>query len=116
MSFFAIDSWWWPLVFILVAGWLATDIWRWLGVLLGNRIDDGAEALIYVRSVATALVAGLIAKLILYPSGALAETGMALRIVAAIAGFVTYIGLNNRLWAGVSTSLVVLVFGMFMGM
>jgi hypothetical protein len=23
---------WWPYIFIAVAGWLATDLWRWLGV------------------------------------------------------------------------------------
>ena len=28
----------WPFVFILLAGWLVTDMWRWLGVLVGNRL------------------------------------------------------------------------------
>ena len=35
MSYAAFDTWWWPYLFIAIAGWLGTDIWRWLGVLVG---------------------------------------------------------------------------------
>jgi hypothetical protein len=38
------DAWWWPYAFIAVAGWLATDIWRWLGVLIGNRLKEDSAA------------------------------------------------------------------------
>ena len=34
------DEWWWAYVVIAVAGWLATDIWRWLGVLTGRDYDQ----------------------------------------------------------------------------
>lgn len=44
---------WWAYAFIAIAGWLATDIWRWLGVLAGNRLRDDSEALNWVRAVAT---------------------------------------------------------------
>ena len=33
----------WPYLVIIVAGWLATDLWRWLGVLAGNRLQEGSE-------------------------------------------------------------------------
>lgn len=72
MSYSWIDAWWWPYVFIAVAGWLATDIWRWIGVVGGSRLKDDSPALALVRAVATALVAAVVAKLILYPSGVLA--------------------------------------------
>ena len=42
----------WPYVVILFAGWFATDFWRWLGVLAGNRLSEGSEALNWVRAVA----------------------------------------------------------------
>ena len=45
----------WPFVFIAIAGWLATDLWRWLGVLAGNRLREDSEAFYWVRAVATAL-------------------------------------------------------------
>ncbi len=65
---------WWGFVFIAIAGWLATDIWRWLGVLAGNRLDESSEALNWVRAVATALVAAVVAKLIIFPTGTLEQS------------------------------------------
>lgn len=51
MTFDALDAWWWPYVFILVAGWLATDSWRFLGVYLGGRIsEDRTRSSSYVVS------------------------------------------------------------------
>ena len=44
MNFTAIDAWWWPYLFILIAGWFATDIWRYAGVLLGRKLDETSAA------------------------------------------------------------------------
>ena len=71
---------WWAYVFIAIAGWLATDLWRWLGVLAGNRLREDSEVLNWVRAVATALVAAVIAKLILYPTGILEQSPLWLRL------------------------------------
>ena len=71
MTFDAFDAWWWPYLFILVGGWLATDAWRFLGVYLGGRLRDDTDALVLVRALATALVAAVIGNLIVFPSGAL---------------------------------------------
>ena len=77
MSFSSIDAGWWPFVYILIAGWFATDFWRYAGVLLGRRLSETSEAFVFVRAVATALVAAVISRLILFPSGSLAETALA---------------------------------------
>ena len=105
------DVWWWPFAYILLAGWIATDMWRWLGVLLGNRIDETAELLVFVRAVATALVAAVIAQLILFPSGALSETPVALRVAAVLIGFVSYIVSGCRIYVGIALAMGVLVLG-----
>ena len=55
------DAWWWPYVFILIGGALATDIWRFLGVYLAGGIAEDSDILVLVRCVATALVAAVIA-------------------------------------------------------
>lgn len=65
------EQWWAPYLFIAIAGWLATDLWRWLGVLAGNRLKEDSEALYWVRAVATALVMAVTAKLIVFPTGTL---------------------------------------------
>ena len=62
------EHWWAPYLFIAIAGWLATDLWRWLGVLAGNRLKEDSEALHWVRAVATALVMAVTAKLIVFPT------------------------------------------------
>jgi hypothetical protein len=111
VTFDAIEAAWWPYLFILLAGGLATDVWRWLGVVAGGRLRDDSEALIWVRAVATALVAGVIGKLILFPTGALAGAPLAIRFVAAAAGFAAFAAARQSVFVGVVTGEVVLLAG-----
>ena len=111
MSFDAIDAWWWPFLFILVAGWLATDSWRFLGVYLGGRLSEESDLLVLVRAVATALVAAVIANLIFFPGGALADSPLALRLGAAVAGFAAYLLIGRRVLVGIVVAEAVFVGG-----
>jgi len=115
MTFDAIDAWWWPYLFILIAGTVATDIWRFLGVYFGGRITAESEALVAVRAIATALVAGVIGNLIVFPSGELAETTLLLRVGAVAFGFAVYLASGNRMLVGILTAVAVLVGGMLLG-
>ncbi|MGE0499894.1 MAG: AzlD domain-containing protein [Rhizobiaceae bacterium] len=114
MTFTAIDAWWWPYAFILFAGWLATDTWRYLGVVFGGRIADDSEILVLVRCVATALVAGVIGNLIVFPGGALADAPLALRIGAAALGFMVYLLVGKRMLIGIAAGEIVLVAGLYL--
>lgn len=105
------DTWWWPYVMILVAGWLATDIWRWIGVFAGGKLREDSEMLIWVRCVATALVAGLISKLILFPQGILAETPLWLRLAATGFGFAAFFASRQRVIVGVLVAEIFLIGG-----
>lgn len=102
----------WPYVVILFAGWFATDFWRWLGVLAGNRLSEGSEALNWVRAVATALVMAVTAKLIVFPTGSLAESPLWLRLAAAGLGFAAFLASGQRVIVGVVVSLVLLSLGL----
>ena len=114
MTFFGNEAWWWPFVFILVAGWLATDSWRFLGVLLGERIAEDSPAMVLVRAIATALVAAVIANMIVFPGGALAATPLALRLGAALIGFGAYLFVWRHLLVGIVVAEVVLVAGILL--
>lgn len=116
MSFSSIDAGWWPFVYILIAGWFATDFWRYAGVLLGRRLSETSEAFVFVRAVATALVAAVISRLILFPSGSLAETALFLRLGAAVIGFVAFLLAGQRIGVGIGVALLVLVGGMSAGL
>lgn len=111
MTYNGFDTWWWPFVFILIAGWLATDIWRWLGVIVGNRLKEGSLALVWVRAMATSLVAGVIAKLILQPTGSLADFDIYLRIFAVVTGFIMFLIAGKRIAVGIAVALLVLLIG-----
>ncbi len=100
-----------PYLFILLAGTLMTDIWRWLGVLAGNRLRDDSEALNWVKAVATALIAGVIGNLILYPTGALASAPVALRLIAAALGWGAFMATRKNVLTGVIAAELVLVIG-----
>ena len=115
MTFSTIDAWWWPYVFILIAGWLATDIWRFSGVLLGKRLSETSQAFVLVRAIATALVAAVISRLVLFPTGALAETPMILRAGAAVIGFGAFLLTGQRVAVGVGTSVLILLAGIAAG-
>lgn len=102
-----------PYVAILLGAALPTHVWRWLGVLLAGRLDETSEVIVWVKAVATALLAALIAKLILDPTGPLADVPAAVRVGATALGFVAYALSGNRLFFGVATAEAALLAGWF---
>lgn len=115
MNFNSFDVGWWPFAYILIAGWLATDFWRYAGVLLGRRMSETSQAFLFVRAVATSLVAAVIARLIVFPSGSLADTPLVLRLAAAAIGFVSFLLAGQRIAVGVGTAIAILVAGILAG-
>jgi branched-subunit amino acid transport protein len=111
MYFDSYDTWWWPYIFIVLAGVLPTAIWRWIGVVLVGNIDEGSQWLVLVRCVATALVAAVIAQFIFEPNGALAVVPFALRIFAALTAFAAFLFVGRRLFVGMVVGEAVLLGG-----
>ena len=111
MTFDAIDAWWWPYVFIVLAGFLPNEVWRWLGVAAAGRLNESTEAFAFVRAIATALVAGVIAQLIVAPSGTLADVPLWLRLGAAGVGFVAMEAAGRKGWVGILVAELMLLLG-----
>ena len=42
---------------LVIAGFLPNEVWRMLGLWLGGGVDEGSELLVWVRAVATAILA-----------------------------------------------------------
>ena len=82
---------------VILAGAVVTYVWRLLGVLLAARIDPDGIVLRWVRAVATALVAALVARMVLFPSGLLAEAPLAARIGGLLAGMLFWRFAGRRL-------------------
>ncbi len=81
---------------------LAHEPWRWLGLALGRRLTVDSEIFIWVRAVATALVAGLVMRLILFPAGALADVSLVSRLAALAGGIGIFFLAGRSLGAGVA--------------
>lgn len=112
MNWTSFSDWWWPFLFILLAGALPTYVFRLMGVVVGGRVREDQEILVLVRAIATALVAGVIAQLILYPNGALADSPLWLRVGSASAGFAAYLAAGKRLVVGILVAEILLVSGL----
>ncbi|TPP11008.1 AzlD domain-containing protein [Rhizobium glycinendophyticum] len=102
----------WPYLVVLVAGWLATDLWRWLGVLAGNRLQEGSEILNWVRAVATALVMAVTTKLVVFPTGVLEASPLWLRLMATALGFAAFLLSGQKVIVGVIVPLAILGTGL----
>jgi branched-subunit amino acid transport protein len=88
---------------------LATWLWRGLGVLLSGRLDPQSAMFEWVSCVAYALVAGLIARIIVAPSGLLAQTALADRLLACTAALLAYHLARRNMFAGMLCGLAVFV-------
>lgn len=96
---------------LLLAGFLPTEIWRIMGVFVSKGISEGSEILEWVRAVATATMAAVVAKLAFYPSGALADLPLSLRLSALIIGILGYFMVKRSILAGVLIGEAVLIVG-----
>jgi branched-subunit amino acid transport protein len=92
---------WHALLVLVIAGFLPNEVWRQLGLVLGGGIDEGSELLVWVRAVATAILAGVIAQILLSPPGALASVPGWLRYAAVAAGFAAFVLTRRSTLAGV---------------
>ena len=116
LSFHGLDAWWWPWLFLILAGWVSNDVWRLLGVAFSDRLHEASPVFAYVKAVATALVAGVIAQLILRPGGDLAEASLVLRLGAVACGFLAFRLGRDSVAIGVVVGELAFLAGRFAGL
>jgi hypothetical protein len=102
---------WHALAILFVAGVIPNQIWRMLGLWFGGGIDEGSELLVWVRAVATAILAGVIAQIVVQPPGALAGVPGFLRYGSVAAGFAVFLLSRKSIFAGVIAGEIVLLAG-----
>jgi hypothetical protein len=100
-----------PYLALILVGFLPNEVWRMLGLLVSRGIDESSELLVWVRAVATAVLAGVIAKVTLMPPGALAEVPLSVRLTAIACGFVAFVVLRRSVFASVLAGEAALVAG-----
>jgi Branched-chain amino acid transport protein (AzlD) len=100
-----------PYLALVLVGFLPNEIWRVLGIVIARGLDEGSELLVWVRAVATAVLAGIIAQLILSPPGGLATVALVVRVTAVVIGFVAFLLARRSVFIGVLAGEVALVLG-----
>ena len=99
----------WGYLVLVLVGFLPTDVWRLLGVVVARGIDEESEILVWVRAVATAVLAGVIAKIVFFPPGSLAAMPLAVRLLAIGSGFLAFLLVKRSVFAGLVTGEAVLI-------
>jgi hypothetical protein len=90
---------------------VAHEPWRWAGLALGRTLDPDDEVFKWVKAVSTSLVAALAARLLLFPSGALAGIPLSLRLAAFAVGVIVFFLMGRAAWKGVCAGAALIAAG-----
>ncbi len=92
----------WPWFLALFAG-LATYMWRGLGVTFSGRLETTSPVFDWVSCVASALLAGLVSRMIILPIGTLQEAPPEVRLAGAALALAIFFGARRSiLWGAIS--------------
>ena len=97
------------LALLIVACGIGTYLWRGLGMLISGRVRMDSAFFAWAGCVAYAMIAGLTARIILLPTGTLAATSLAERLVGCALALVVYFMFRRNLFVGIATGFVALV-------
>ena len=91
-------------------------VFRVVGVFLSLGMNEESEALAFIRALATALLAGVVGKLLAAPPGALAATSLAARLVALALAMATFRFGGRSLLRALIVGEAALVASLFLGL
>lgn len=101
----------WPYLLLVLIGFLPNEVWRVLGLVAARGLDEDSEIVVWVRAVATAVLAAVIAKLTIFSPGALASIPLGIRLLAVGSGLAGYCLIRRSVFAGVIVGEMVLIGG-----
>jgi branched-subunit amino acid transport protein len=96
------------LALLILACGLATYLWRGLGVLLSGRISANGEFFTWAGCVAYAMIAGLTVRILLLPTGSLADTPLWTRLLGCAVALAAYFLWRRNLLIGIAAGFVTL--------
>ena len=102
-----------PVFALLLVGFLPNEIWRIAGLVLVRGLDEHSQIITWVRAVATAMLAGVLAQLVLSTTGALALIPVTVRIGAALIGFAAFMAARRSVFAGVAAGELAVMAGAY---
>lgn len=102
-------------LYILIAGVAANAVWRLGGLALSSGLSEEGPVIAWVKAVSTALVAGLVARIVTFPPGALAEINTPVRIGAFALGIAVYYAARRHMGLGILAATLSLITAHLLG-
>ena len=96
------------LALLVVACGLGTYLWRGVGLLISGRVRADSEFFVWAGCVAYAMIAGLTVRIMLLPSGSLAQTLLSERLIACAVALAVYCAVRRNLFVGIATGFIAL--------
>ncbi len=91
----------WLVIFISI---LATYMWRFLGIVIASHMHPDGALSRWFACVAYAVLAGLVARMIILPEGALADAPLIDKLIALGIGFVVFFLVKRNTSAGTAAA------------
>jgi Branched-chain amino acid transport protein (AzlD) len=104
---------WWPYLVLIVVGFLPNEAWRMLGIAAARSVDEDSELLVWVRAVATAMLTGVVSKIVMFAPGALATVPLAVRLSAVAAGIAAFFLTRRSVLASLVTGVLAILGGVW---
>ena len=102
-----------PVLALILFGFLTNEVWRLVGLMLVHGLDEKSQIIVWVRAVATAMLAGVLAQLILSTSGPRANIPVGVRIGASVLGFAAFLVTRRSVFDGVLTGEAAILLGTY---
>src|SRR5215831_11553530 len=102
---------WAPYAMLILVGFLPNEVWRMLGIVLARGLDEDSQVIVLARAVATAILTGVVGKLVIFAPGALAGVPVAMRVGATALGLAAFWLARRSVLAGVVVATLAMMAG-----
>jgi hypothetical protein len=104
-----------PYLVLVLVGFFPNEIWRMIGLVVARGIDENSEIIVWVRAVATAILTGLVGKVVVFAPGSLAAVPLGIRLLAAAVGMLAFFVFRGSVLAAVATGTIAIAIGVLVG-
>ena len=101
-----------PYALLILVGFLPNEIWRMLGVVLARGLNEDSQVIVFARAIATAILTGVVGKLVIFAPGALANVSVTVRLGATVLGLAAYVLARRSVLVGVVAATLAMMAGM----
>ena len=104
------------IVLVILVTSLATYLSRFLGVVSSEKIKETSKIFKWFNCLAYSTLAALIARIVIFPSGALSEADYVIRIIVLIASIlVFYVTKRNLVYPTVFSAIILSLLSGYLG-